>query len=66
MKGRTTKHSDPKTLKEKENTSTIKQYLTKETSPKSPGLGKQQVKQNKKKKTLGKRKERYLINLERI
>lgn len=50
MNGRTTKGSDPKTPKEKANTSLIKRYLTKETSPKSPGLGKQQqVKQDKKK-----------------
>lgn len=56
MRGRTLKGSEPKTPKESANTSTIKKYLTKDGSPKSPGLEKQQQGIKDKKKDPGKKK----------
>lgn len=42
MRGRTLKGTEPKTPKESLNTNMIQKYLTKESSPKSPGSEKQQ------------------------
>lgn len=61
MRGRTIKNNEPKTLKDHANTSTIKKYLTKEGSPKSPvpdksGPEKQKQGNKDKKKAPGKKK----------
>lgn len=56
MRGRSVKGNEPKTPKGNANTSMIKKYLTKDGSPTSPGLDRQQQGNKVKKKDLGKKK----------
>lgn len=54
MRGRTIKDNEPKTPKENANTSAIRKHLTKDGSPKSPGIENQQQGDKEIKKTLEK------------